>query len=69
MTMLDIDEISANLPGDLRRLDVILNQNLDFIVSPNLVVTGHMEFLIKNRVPIGHARLHAKFVIRFAEAS
>src|SRR5258706_16229423 len=65
--MLDIDEIRAHIPGDLRSHNVILDELLDFAVGPDLVVAGDFEFLVKNGMPIADARLHPEFVIWFAE--
>ena len=67
--MLDIDEIGAGIPGDLRGRDIILDQLLDFAVAPDLVVAGHFEFAIQNGMTISDARFHSEFIVWFAEAS
>ena len=69
VTMFEVHEVGAHVPCNLRRRDVAFDQPLDFIVGKNLFIARDLEFLVEDRMAIGHPRLHADFVIRFAEAA
>src|SRR5437660_1625590 len=69
MAMLDIHEIRADIPGNLCRRDVRLDKHFNFAVRPNLFVTRNIKLLVQDRMPVGHPRLHAKFIVRFAKPS
>src|SRR5258706_401593 len=67
--MLEIDEVGAGIPGNPGGRDVIEDELFDFRVGKDLLVRGHMEFAIKERMTISHTWFQALFVIRFAESA
>ena len=69
MAMLDIHEVRADVPGDLRRPGVILDKPLQLAVGPDLRIARHLEGPVEDRMPIGDARFEAELVIRFAETA
>ena len=69
VAMFDVDEVSADVPRDFRGTDIVLDKLLDLGIGPDLIVAGDLEFLVKNGVTIGYARLHSEFIVWLAEAA
>src|SRR5438874_2676830 len=67
MAMLDVHEVSADLPRNLCRADITSNEVLDFSVSKYLRIGRHVEFSVQNRMPIRHPRFQPRLFIRFAK--
>src|SRR5438477_1625189 len=67
MAMLDVHEVSADLPRNLCRADITSNEVLDFSVSKYLRIGRHVEVSGQNRMPIRHPRFQPRLFIRFAK--
>ena len=67
--MFDVDEIGAGIRCEAGSANVVLDQDFDFVIRPNLIVARDVELLVENGVTIGDPGFHAGLLIRFAEAT
>ena len=69
MAVLDVDEVGTAIAGHAGGLHVAADQLLDVGVGQDLIVRGHVELLVEDRVAVGHAGFPALLVMRTAEAA
>ena len=61
MAVLDIDEVIAQLAGDFRRRDIVIDQSIDIGIFDQRIVGRESEFAIEDRVAVEYGRLHPVF--------
>ena len=66
--MLDIDEVVAQFPGDLRGGNIAVDQHFDIGVFDQWMIGVDTEFAIENRMAIEDSRLHPVLAKGPAEA-
>ena len=69
VAVLDVHEVGAAVAGHAGGPDVAADELLDIGVRQHLVVGGHVELLVEDRVAVGHAGFPALLVMRAAEAA
>ena len=69
VAMLQVHEVRAHVPRELRRADEVLDEPLNLVVGEDLRVARDLELRVENRMPERDTRLVGRLPVRFAETS